>query len=663
LHNYLKDISIIIVNYNVQALLEQTLISVKKSIAKLNVEVIVVDNHSVDGSCNMVKKKFSDVLLIENKDNVGFSKANNQGINLSIGKYVLLLNPDTVLAEDTLTKTFNYMESDEKVGALGVRMIDGSGVFLPESKRGLPTPAVAFYKMSGLARLFKKSKIFGKYHLSYLSEFETHEVDVLSGAFMMLRKSVLDEVGLLDENFFMYGEDIDLSYRIQKGGYRNIYFSDTTIIHYKGESTKKHSLNYVKIFYLAMAKFATKHFSKHQGWWFSVCINFAIFVRAFLSLFARSIKFLKLFVLDFILIYAGYWAITRYWELYNKFVVGGFYPDSYYYIHVPIYIFIWILGVFLSGGYSQVFKLSKTRRGVLFGSLILLTLYALLPENMRFSRALILLGSAWAFFATIINRLILHFLKYKSFDTNISQIANVLIVGEIDECLRVKQILLNHQQKFKILGFIKPSSSIADGEWLGNSEDLPLLIDVFKANEIIFCSKNIDGSEIMSLMSHEMNEKVRFKIIPESGDFIIGSHSKNANGEFYGVDLSHVLNDKATRFQKRILDIFLCFIFVLFAPFLLFKNTFFKIVFSNFFDCLKGRKTWVGYNNQSKNQHLPALNPCVFDNAILLNQELRNNQMLKNLNIMYASHYNIYNDINIVVKLIFFNKFACQKPN
>ena len=206
----MHQLSIVIVNYNVKHFLEQVLYSVEAASQQLDVETWVVDNNSVDGSMEMVQEKFPWVKAIINKDNLGFSKANNQAIRQSNSRYVLLLNPDTVLQEDTLHKCIEYMDAHANVGGLGVRMIDGKGCFLPESKRGLPTPKAAFYKMSGLASIFPKSKEFGRYHMKYLSEWETNEVDVLAGAFMMLRSETLDKIGLLDEQFFMYGEDIDL---------------------------------------------------------------------------------------------------------------------------------------------------------------------------------------------------------------------------------------------------------------------------------------------------------------------------------------------------------------------------------------------------------------------------------------------------------------------
>src|SRR5690554_5280450 len=198
-------LSVIIVNYNVKHFLEQCLHSVVKASRNIQSEIIVVDNNSVDGSVQLVKKKFPDILLIENQNNLGFSAANNQAIRSSTGKYVLLLNPDTVVEEDTFFKVINFMDAHPEAGGLGVKMIDGKGNFLPESKRGLPTPWVAFCKMFGLSALFPRSRKLGKYHLSYLDNNSIHEVDVLAGAFMLLRKKTLNQIGLLDETFFMYG--------------------------------------------------------------------------------------------------------------------------------------------------------------------------------------------------------------------------------------------------------------------------------------------------------------------------------------------------------------------------------------------------------------------------------------------------------------------------
>jgi GT2 family glycosyltransferase len=284
------QLSIIIVNYNVRHFLEQCLYSVQKALAGMEAEVLVVDNASTDGSREYLTPKFPGIQFLWCKENPGFAKANNLALKQAKGKFVLFLNPDTIVAEDCFLKCIDFMHTHTDAGALGVRMIDGSGQFLPESKRAFPSSGAAFFKLSGLAAIFPSSKLFARYNLGYLSEHETHVVDVLSGAFMMVRKDVLAQTGGFDESFFMYAEDIDLSYRIQqsinpatKELYKNYYFSSTTIIHYKGESTQKGSLNYVRLFYKAMLQFVKKHPQKFYNGFFNLLIQMAIAGRAFIS--------------------------------------------------------------------------------------------------------------------------------------------------------------------------------------------------------------------------------------------------------------------------------------------------------------------------------------------------------------------------------------------
>ena len=223
-------------------------------------EIIVVDNHSTDGSLDYLQPVFQDVCFIVNETNSGFGRACNKGLKEARGKFILFLNPDTIVAEDSFSQCLSFFDKTPDCGALGVKMIDGSGKFLKESRRSFPSPTTSLYKLSGLARLFPKSKAFGRYHMGHLDASKNHEADVLAGAFMMIRKEVLDQVGGFDETFFMYGEDVDLSYRIQKAGWKNYYFSGTTVIHFKGESTRKGSMNYVRMFYQAMSIFVQKHY-------------------------------------------------------------------------------------------------------------------------------------------------------------------------------------------------------------------------------------------------------------------------------------------------------------------------------------------------------------------------------------------------------------------
>lgn len=292
-------LSVIIVNYNVKYFLEQCLCSVTKAMQHIDGEIIVVDNHSADDSYTFFQNRFQEVHFIWNEINAGFAKANNQALAIAKGEYILFLNPDTIVPEDCFEKCIAFINNRPKESgcALGIKMLDGAGNFLKESKRAFPSPLTSFYKLSGLARIFSRSKRFGRYYLGYLDENENHEVDVLAGAFMMVPKFILNKVGSFDEDFFMYGEDIDLSYRIQKAGYKNCYFAESCIIHFKGESTKKGSLNYVRLFYRAMSIFVNKHYRGGRAGLFSFFIHIAIFIRASFSALARLLKWIGLPVL------------------------------------------------------------------------------------------------------------------------------------------------------------------------------------------------------------------------------------------------------------------------------------------------------------------------------------------------------------------------------
>ena len=277
------QLSIIIVNYNVKYFLEQCLLSLIKACNNVEAEIFVVDNNSTDGSKTFFNGKFPSVKFIWNDENIGFAKANNQVVQQCGGEYILFLNPDTIVPEDCFEKCLMFIQWQQKPGAVGIRLIDGSGNFLKESKRAFPSPLTSLFKLFGLTALFPHSKTFARYYLGNLDEYKNHEVDVLVGAFMMIPKNVLQTVGSFDEKFFMYGEDVDLSYRIQKKGFKNYYYSEISVIHFKGESTKKGSLNYIRLFYQAMSIFVKKHYSRGSASLFNTLIQIAIFIRAIFS--------------------------------------------------------------------------------------------------------------------------------------------------------------------------------------------------------------------------------------------------------------------------------------------------------------------------------------------------------------------------------------------
>ena len=282
-------LSVIIVNYNVKYYLDQCIRSVLRAFEEMNTpaEIIVVDNHSADGSVDYLEQRYPQKLFpmvrfVRSAHNLGFARANNIAIRQSRGEYVLLLNPDTIVGEDALKASVDFMDVHEDAGAVGVRMLGAQGRRAMESRRGLPTPMVSFFKMLGFCNRWPHHRLFGKYYMGYLPWDEPSQIEVVSGAYCMLRRKALDEVGLLDEDFFMYGEDIDLSYRVLKGGYHN-YYMPVDILHYKGESTQKSSFRYVHVFYEAMLIFFRKHYSG-MTFLLSLPIKTAIYAKALMAL-------------------------------------------------------------------------------------------------------------------------------------------------------------------------------------------------------------------------------------------------------------------------------------------------------------------------------------------------------------------------------------------
>ena len=642
-------ISIIIVNYNVKYFLEQCLQSVHKAIEHMDAEVFVVDNNSVDRSVEMVAEKFPWVNLIANKENTGFSVANNQAMRIAKGAYFLLLNPDTIVEQDTFEKSVAFMDANPIAGGLGVKMVDGKGKFLPESKRSLPTPAVAFYKIFGLSKIFPKSKRFGAYHLGHLPENETNEADILAGAYMLMRKEALDKVGLLDETFFMYGEDIDLSYRLILGGYKNYYFPETRIIHYKGESTKKGSLNYVFMFYKAMIIFAQKHFSTKNAWLFSSLINTAIYLRALASISARFVKTIALPIFDASLIYVGMIYLKNYWEANHRYIEGGAYPDIYWQIVIPAYILIWLAIDNLSGVYDKPFKLSKLVRGTIYGLITLLAIYSLLPEELRFSRALILIGGIWSGIALTLSRSLFKLFKLKSFQWGETIQKRFLIIGSEEECIRVFNLLKQTDIQTGFIGFIHIENKIEKHDlYLGQINQLEEAVGVYEIDELIFCSKDLSAQEIIAHMSVIDKHDLDFKIAPEESMYVIGSNSINTQGEHYAFELSSINKQENIR-NKRFFDITSSLVLLAFSPILIILNKNFLNVLKNILLVLIGVKSWVSYHEIGKKDALPKIKEGVLNPVSHLKSKLTELTIFK-LNMLYAKEYQVKNDFDILLK-------------
>lgn len=643
----MTKLSVVIVNYNVKHFIEQCLFSVLKASENIACEVFVVDNNSVDGSVTLIQEKFPQVNLIVNKTNTGFSVANNQALKIANGEYVLLLNPDTVVQEDTFSKILAFMDVHPEAGGLGVKMLDGQGNFAPESKRGLPTPEVAFYKMFGFARFFPKSKRFGKYHLSYLSENELSEIDVMSGAFMLIRKTVLDKIGFLDETFFMYGEDIDLSYRIKKAGYKNYYFPDTQIIHYKGESTKRSSLNYVVIFYKAMAIFSNKHFSGSNAFWFNALIHLAIFLKASLALLSRFFKAFTVPIIDFCVITFGLFFIKNIYQQ-NTGIDGDIYSEKLLSVAFPLYALAWIIMVYFNGGYDKPIKLLKIGRGVLVGTVFILMGYSLLPESLRFSRALILLGTSWALVCFIVTRLLYHFLKLKSYSLSSAKTKRIAIIGEEQEFDRVSGLLKETHANPGFVGFVSAEvNGVHNPSYIGKINQIDEIIKVHQINEIIFCAKDISSQFIINNMLTLVSSGVDFKIAPPESLSIIGSNDVDTAGDLYVIDVNSISKSNNKR-NKRLLDIGISVLAIVFSPVLIFIQDNKSNYFLNCLNVLFGFYSWVGYGKIS-DKSLPEIKRSVLYPSMLLEKEIVANK-IKLANLRYAKDYKIEKDIIIIWK-------------
>lgn len=640
-------LSIVIVNYNVKYFLEQCLHSVEKAMTSIDAEVFVVDNNSVDGSNEMVKSKFPWVKLLANNENVGFSRANNQAIKIATGDYVLLLNPDTVVEHDTLSQCVSFMDNHSDAGGLGIKMVDGKGKFLPESKRGLPTPEVAFYKIFGLSKVFPKSKLFGKYHLSYLDNDKVHEVEILSGAFMMLRKKTLDKIGLLDETFFMYGEDIDLSYRILKAGYKNYYLPEARIIHYKGESTKKSSINYVFVFYNAMIIFARKHFSTKNARLFSLLIHLAIYLRAGIAIVTRVLQKLMIPLIDGLIIYLGTLLIVDYWETNVIYTIGGHYPLLFQSTILPLYILVWLFAVFVSGGYDKPVKIRKIVTGILTGTVVILVFYALLPTQFRFSRAIILFSGVWTIISMSSLRVILHFLGFKEFRLGNNLNKRFIIVGESEESNRVADLLHKTLINPSFIGLVS-SSQHKNGTqgFIGTIDQINEIIAIYKIDEIIFCAHDIPAHKIIDIMTELQDSQVDYKIAPPESLSIIGSNSINTTGDLYVIDINSIGKSSNLR-NKRLFDLGISLLLLPLSPILMFFTKKPAGFIVNIFKVIFGLRTWVGYSVH-KDISLPKIKKGILNPADVFHSREINSDTSSRLNMLYARDYRMGTDLNII---------------
>ena len=646
IHSATLELSVIIVNYNVKHFLEQCLFSVQKAIEGLRAEVIVVDNNSSDNSIEYLAPAFSAVKFIASKENLGFAKGCNRGLAEASGHYILFLNPDTLVPEDCFKKCISFFESHPDAGALGIKMLDGRGRFLKESKRSFPSPTTSLYKLFGLARLFPRSKAFAKYHLGHLNENEDHEVDVLAGAFMMAKKDVLDKVGSFDEVFFMYGEDVDLSYRIQKAGDKNYYFAGSNIIHFKGESTRKGSMNYVRMFYKAMSIFVRKHYSGGRAGFFNLMIQSGIWLSAVVAATGHFIRRIGLPLIDAGIILLSFWLMKNVWTTWVR-------PETEYeqrllWLAFPAYTLFYLLAAYYAGLYDRWYKRSELISSTLFATIILLAAYALLPERFRFSRGILLFGSILAFVLISILRGILIRSGVLSSNGQKEENANTFIVGSAEEYKKTTGLIAAAGLQERILGRVAVKEN--DESAAGHFQKLNEMSRSISFRELIFCEGTLSFSDIIKEV-RQLPPGIRVKYHASGSNSIVGSDSRNTSGEALSKENGFKLSNPYNKRLKRLIDVSVSFFGLIGFPvhLIVVKKPF--RFFSNCFSVLFAQKTWIGYSTEEKK--LPKLRKGIIacNGVTLTSKHLLPADSLQMMDYWYARDYEPSNDLKLLWKM------------
>ena len=637
-----KALSIILVNYNVRHFLEQCLYSVQRAISGIDAEVIIVDNNSTDDSVPFLKATFPTFIFIENEENRGFAVACNQGVAKAAGEYILFLNPDTIVPEDCFAKCIQFLNGHPGVGALGVRMIDGSGKFLNESKRAFPAPLTSLFKLFGLARLFPRSRTFARYHLGNLDEHSNHQVDVLAGAFLMVRKEVLEKTGGFDEQFFMYGEDVDLSYRIQQSGYSNYYVAFTSIIHFKGESTKKGSLNYVRMFYNAMSIFVRKHYGGSKAGVFNALIHLAIWIRAIMSAVATFIRKIGLPLIDAAILIGSFYIIKTLW---NKYVRPDIvYPEKLLWISFPAFALFYLLVAYYAGLYDRWYKRSQVIGSSQVAIIVLLAAYALLPEQYRFSRAIILFGSLLGFLLIIIVRWLL--VKTGALTTNSknTERPHILVAGSNEEYLEVFELMKSANLTDKVIGRIAIAPGDENG--LGNWSAINKLSEAVPSREIVFCAGQQSYSNIIDALQ-QLPPQTSMKFHAAGSKSIVGSNSRDAAGESFSKETTFRLSQPHYKRMKRLVDLGVAITGLAIFPFQFIIQRRPANFLLNCLMVIARSRTWVGYAVGGKT--LPTLK-----NGVLVSNGTGGSQLpaesLQLVDYWYAKDYSPGIDLKLIRK-------------
>ncbi len=553
-------LSVIIVNYNVKEFLQQALSSLRKALQGLRAEVFVVDNASDDGSVQLVRDQFPEVKLILNQKNLGFSRANNLALKQARGEYVVLLNPDTVAQEDTFTKLLRFMQNHPDAGMVGCKILNPDGSLQLACRRSFPTPWVAFTRLAGLSYLFPKSRIFGKYNLSYLPENQVSRVEAISGSFMMMRRQVLEQIGLLDEAFFLYGEDLDYCYRTSQAGWNIYYVPETQIIHFKGESSKRSRLDNLLVFYQSMALFVKKHF-RHR--YFFVTYYFllmAIWFRAAVSFVQSSFKFMVPLLIDILLMQTSLGA-----ALLVKF--GGLHPWKEYLPVNIIYTSAWLVALYAWGSYGR-WKFSFSRAGAAgLSGFLFNSAFTYFFKQYAFSRAVLLLAglfnvlllAGWRLFFKLLHRFGLAPFKGTLGHTLLAR--RSLVVGDFSRGEKVLQKLKTRiGDGYELVGLVSLNPADVGRKYNGleviaTPQNMSEVIHRRNIQEVIFSTHRIAYDRILKMISDSRSRRVNFKLVPSNLEVIIGKASIDSISDVPLLDIDYKLSSAGNRAIKRGFDV------------------------------------------------------------------------------------------------------------
>ncbi len=651
------DLSIIIVNYNVKEFIQNLLHSIVKAAAGIQYEVIIIDNASDDGSVEFIKEKFPEVKLIVNSVNRGFSKANNQGLLIAKGEYLLLLNPDTLVREDTFQNMIHFFKSTPEAGLAGCKILNPDGSLQLACRRSFPGPWTSFCKVSGLGSFFPNNRIFARYNLTYLDENQTYEVDAVSGSFMMLKREVYEKIGGLDEQFFMYGEDLDLCYRVQKSGYKVFYVHFTQIIHYKGESTKRSGIDETKIFYEAMNLFVKKHLS--SSILVEAILHSAIAFRKLFSFLGRRKIILLSILMDFIFFNI---SLLIAYKIYEKIGHWQGFPQSSY----PIIFTIPALLHLIISGLSRVYRrdslsVLRTLLAVCI-SFFLLSSLTFFFKQYAYSRAAVLITYFILLFLLPFWRIIFKIIF--KFGLNEDEFTNrkTLIVGinshSVDLAKKLKAKTTDIHYITGLIGFTNKDLGAKHGEFevIGTIDNIKKVINERKIHEVIFSSEELSYNQMMSIVSSCQDENVEFKLVGNNLDFIVGKTSVSMLEDMPLVEINYNISRPLLKFIKSLFDFVLASVVLFFIyPFIYLtvkmskKQTDFRKFILNVPFVFKGKQSFVGPETIEEKRNLYRGKKGLTGLWYIENGE----GVDKNkLDIFYAKNQNIWLDLEILGKTL-----------